>query len=201
MTYDELVQETLVIVKRPDLLDQIGRAVRASTLKAHNSDFFYRDVVEKSVEFSEPARIIKFNPKQIYPRFRKPRYIRIWNYDESDTQNWGHPGLDIKSEVIGNLKDAYGYDKTEIYYMAGDSLNIRCSAELSHILFAFYQYPDTNPDTFESWIADECPAAIYQEAARNVFKSIGFDEQSAEQNNLVAEAYRQLTIYSIAQEE
>lgn len=194
MNFAELVNETLIIVKRPDLNAQIESSVRAATLKAHGKEFFYRDIVETGIEFTSPDNRIRFEPKLLYPRFRKPAYVRMWIYDANDITNFGRPGADLKCEQIGNLKDGYGYDKENIYYMAGDLLQLRSNITISHILFGSYQYPDITSDGFSSWIADEFPEAIYREAARSVFKSIGFDEQATEQANMVKELYQLLTI-------
>lgn len=197
MTFDELVQETLVIVKRPDLLGQIERAVRAAVLKIHSKDFFYRDLVETGIQFTSPAPKIHFEPKLIYPRFRKPKYVRNWHYDETDLISYGHAGIFLDAVAPGNLIDYFGFDKTNVFYMAGNLLQLRSHSDISHILFGFFQYPDTTDAGFSSWIADEQPEAIYREAARAVFKGIGFDEQSAEQNALAAEQYQILTINNI----
>lgn len=179
---------------------QIESAVRAATLKAHNKDFYYRDIVETAIEFSFPKNTIDFEPKLNYPRFRKPAYVRLWNYDATDAIHFGRPGIKLDVVELGNTLDYFGFDKTNVYYMAGNILQLRACVDISHILFGFYAYPTITADGFQSWIADEFPEAIYREAARSVFKTIGFDEQSTEQGNMVKEIYQELTINNIAKE-
>jgi hypothetical protein len=63
--------------------------------------------------------------------------------------------------------------------------------------FGCYVYPDTTLQS-PSWIADEFPFAIVYEAARTLFKTIGFDEQSASMEKLVAEAYAEIKVQGIS---
>ena len=46
MNFSDLVEEVKTITARPDLQSKAESAVSAATLKAHNSGFYYNDLVE-----------------------------------------------------------------------------------------------------------------------------------------------------------
>lgn len=201
MNFSELVQAVISETKRPDLLTQTQSAVRAATLKAHQKEYFYKDIIEDGVAFTIPKYTQSFKPTEVntslFKRYRSPAYVRLWLYDETDAQNLGRPGDYLTLSQIGNLKDNYGYDKTMIYYQAGDRLNLRAPIEISHILFGFYVFPDVTEENFSSWIAVEQPRAIICEATRNIFNSISYMEQANKFEGLTAEEYSILTINNV----
>lgn len=201
MNFSELVQAVIDETKRPDLLTQTQSAVRAATLKAHQKEYFYKDIIEEAVEFTTPDYVQSFKPTDIntgaFPRYKSPAYVRLWLYDPTDAINLGRPGPYLKETQIGNLKDNYGYDKTMIYYPAGDRLNMRAPAQISHILFGFYTFPDVTEDGFNSWIAVEQPNAIVYEACRRLFNAISYREQASTYEGLTAEEYTMLTINNV----
>lgn len=200
MNFQELCDEVVLITKRPDLRDLIESRVRAATLKAHTKDFFYKDVVETGVAFPIPGTVTSFRPADLVQRYRKPRYIREWLYDASDPVDFGRGGKLLRSIDIANVRDSYGYFRSDVYYLAGDVIQIRSSVALSHILFGAYVYPDVTPNGYSSWIAEEMPGVIYHEAARQVLMSIGATTQAEAQAQMVAEAYQVQTFNGIPHE-
>ena len=69
-------------------------------------------------------------------------------------------------------------------------LEIRSSTEDDNMILACYINPDTSENSFNSWIALDHPYAIVYEAARSIFKQIGFDEQATSIRQEVAEQYQ-----------
>lgn len=199
MNFSELVDEVILITGRPDLAALTQSQVRAATLKAHQKDFFYKDIVEVGVQLSAPAHVTSFRPADIVPRYRKPAYLREWLYDGTSA-TFGRGGRKFDVVDTSNAQDAYGFFKQDVYYLAGDLLQIRSSKPLSHALFGAYVLPDITPGGYKSWIAEEFPYAIIHGAARGVFKAIGADSQAAEQDSQTAEWYAILTINSIPDE-
>lgn len=190
MTFDEIVSEVIRITKRPDLLTSIQANVRAATLKAHHSDFYYKDLYEVPVQFTNLFHLQSFLPTEVAPQFRKAKYIRLWVGD-----NYGDVGKFLTPIQIENSIDGYGYIKTDVYYMAGQLLQIRGSCALNKVLFGCYQHPVIAPDTaYKSWIAEEMPYAIVYEAARVTFKSYSFTEQANEMSALVNEQFAELRL-------
>lgn len=195
-TMNDMVSEVMLLTKRPDLIQRTTSMVRAATLTAHNSDFFYRDLSEHGIQFTDKKFNQNWDPKPLYPRFRKIKYIRQWMYDPLDLINAGCAGPILKCIDIGQSLDYYGYEKSNIYYMAGDLIQIRCAIEQDHFLTAAYSYPDTTVETYSSWIANEQPFAIIYTAAKNICASIGFREDAANYGSLAALEFSNLNKYS-----
>ena len=190
MNFAELVSEVLVIVKRPDLQDRVKQSIKAATLKMHQSDFYYKDMHEVPVQFLESKILQNFMPTEIAPNYRKVKYVRIWNGDID-----GAAGNFLTPIQIENSLDAYRYMKTDVYYMAGQLLQIRTACPVYRILFGCYLHPVVSPEgSYKSWIADEYPFAIIYEAARAMFRSIGYQEQANDYAQLAGEVLQEIKL-------
>jgi hypothetical protein len=187
-TLTDLVNDVYLLTNRPDLVNQTKQAVRAATHKAHSVEYFYRDIVETGVSFTSPSFTQSLEFKNIWPRYRALRYIRVT--DAAASQDG--PFLTILSPEA--TVDSYNINKENIAYVAGDVIQIRTARELQCIFGGAYVWPDTTEATYSSWIADDMPWAIVYEAAAAIFKQIGFDEQSAMYRQLVAEQYAALRV-------
>ena len=194
MTYDEILAEVIELSKRPDkTATEIPSAIRAATLKAHNSDFFYRDLVEVAVEFDLARQIQTFAPKQVVPLYRAAKYVRRWDGDINGTLG---PFLDYIN--IENSLDGYGYVKDNVFYLAGDNIQIRAYPAIEKILFGCYRYPTITPvESYDSWVAEEYPYAIVYEAVRKIHQSVGNNEQAAQYGNMIQEEYAALKVSNV----
>lgn len=193
MTFAELQAEVLSITRRPDLIERIQGGIRAATLKIHHSDFFYKDLVEVPVEFSEVTPVQSFVPAEVLPSFRKAKYLRVWCGDVN-----GSPGQFLEHIQIENSLDSYNYIKENVFYMAGTNLQIRSNPPVQRILFGAYVHPVVAPMAqYKSWIADEYPYAIIYEASRTIFRSIGQPEQATEYGNLAYEILAEIKVSSV----
>lgn len=190
MNFTELCNEVQIIVKRPDLADRIQSAVRAATEKLHTLDFWYRDIVEVPVQFGTAFYIQNFDPRTVVPRFRKAKYIRIW---EGGTD--GQATVFLEPIQIEEAIDGYGYLKTNVFYMAGQLLQIRGTQDIYRVLFGAYRYPTVTPaESYSSWIAEEFPWGIIYEASRAIFRSISMAEEAAAYERLTAEIVSELKL-------
>lgn len=193
MNFAEIRTEVINITKRPDLTTQINSAITSATLKAHQHDFYYRDLVEVAVEFSTPDYIQNFLPTDVLQRFRKAKYIRYWQGDATT----GQPGPFFEPIQIENSLDQYDFIRTEVFYMAGQLLQMRSRQPIQRVLFGAYQQPQAIETGYSSFIAADQPYAIIYEAARIIFLSIGLQEQVSAMSSLVSEEYRSLQISNI----
>lgn len=194
MNFTQLYDEVLLIVKRPDLSARIESAIKASTLKMHHSDFFYKDIFETAVIFDDVANLQSFTPSEILPNFRKAKYIRFWH--ESNTG--AMPGAFLRNIQIEDSLDGYNTLKENVFYMAGKQLQIRACPGVKHVLFGAYMHPVVTPVAdYNSWIAEEYPYAIIYDAARTVFQSIGFAEQANNFALLSAEVLGEIKMSSV----
>lgn len=181
-TFAELLTEVYTLTNRPDLVNESKSAVKVATLKAHQLDFFYKDLYETGVQFSTADYVQALEYRTITPRYRALKYIR-------KTDASGVPG-DFLSVITPALSlDRYGYQREDICYGAGEVIQIKSSTELQYVLFGCYRNPDITEDTYSSWIALDHPYAIIFEAASTVFKTIGQDEKSAMFKKLTDEQF------------
>ena len=194
MDFTELTAEVVSITARPDLTTEIEAAVKAATLKAHSSDYYFNDLVEVAVQFDECRFIQTFDPSSIVAAYRQVKYMRIWNGDAAT----GTYGKFLQHIQIAESLDPYGYNREDVFYMAGNFLQIRAKLGVEKILFGAYAHPVVTPEiSYSSWIAEEYPYAIINEAARRIFMHIGYKDQASSMARLAAEEYRTLAVSNV----
>jgi hypothetical protein len=181
MTLVELVSEVYGLTGRPDLDVRTINAVKRATLRAHHLDFFSRDLYEVPLVFDTPAYLQEIEYRTVIPRFRAIKYLR--HYDAVTDSAGKFLNKITPEETLNN----YGETKTDVFYIAGDVIQIRSSILLEYLLSGWYRHPDITDSGFSSWIADEHPSAIVYAAAREIFKSIGKDEEYQRMASDVAE--------------
>jgi hypothetical protein len=192
MNFGELLDEVVLITSRPDLRDnKIKAAVKMATLKAHQSDYYYKDVLEQPLQFSSPNFLQSINYRNLIPRFRAIKYLR--KYDEVGNLE----GKFLTSIDPLEARDSYGYTQLDVYYVAGEVIQIRGSDEITKLLFACYINPDIKEESFNSWIALDHPYAIVADASSTVFKTIGYDEEAAYWQRMVQEQLAEIKLSNI----
>lgn len=190
-----LVADVYSLTNRPDLVGETALAVRNATLKAHNSDFYYKDIVETGIQFDFSLAQQAIEYKTLIPRWRALKYLR--KYIPATTGIGGCAGDFLEVVTPDQLLDNYNINKNNVCYVAGSELQIRASEAQQYYLLGAYIHPDVTPDNYSSWIADEQSAAIVYAAAAIIFKTIGYDEQASAYQSLVAEEYVQLRMSNI----
>lgn len=178
-TLASLTTDVLEITKRPDLNTVFH--VKNALLKAHSSDYYLKDIFETNFQFNVPASIYQLDYKQLIPRFRSMKYLTIVDPVTLQFVREIHP------IPLEKFMDGYGYIREDTYYLAGSNIQIRICDTSTIFGLGCYLYPDITLAS-PSWIADEFPFAVVYEAARTLFKTIGYDEQSASMERLLAEA-------------
>lgn len=174
-----MIDEVYGLTNRPDLVAETVIAVRAATLKAHHSDFYYKDLFETTITFAEAAYTPAFDYTTTIPRWRAANYMR----KVSD----GVAGAMLTLVTPQEILDSYGVSYVDIYYIAGLNVQIKSSTEIGKVIVGCYRHPDTAVATYESWIAREHPYAIIFDAAATIFKTIGYDEQNTAYQRMIAE--------------
>jgi len=181
-TFSELCSDVYILTNRPDLVAETKLAVRAATLKAHQSDFYPKDLFEVGIFWPTPDYLQSLDYRLLIPRWRAFKYLRKYAN--------GAPGNFIKLLTPEQTLDGYSINREDICYVAGEMLEIRSSTADDNMILACYVNPDTSENSFNSWIALDHPYAIVYEAARSIFKQIGFDEQATSIRQEVAEQYQ-----------
>ena len=177
MTFDELVTEVYSLTNRPDLVAETKLAVKAATMKAHQTDFYSKDIYETYVDLGDTASYsFSLDYITLISNFRALSYIRTF------------------LEVISPLEvlDRYGATRLNVAYIAGRVIEMKAATTFSKCILGCYVLPVVTEAGYTSWIAQLYPYAIVFEAARVVFKTIGYDEQSAAYEGLVGEQFNLL---------
>ena len=183
MTFTELLTEVYLLTNRDDLVAQTKAAVKTATLKAHMSDFYSKDIYEKYIDLgTTDSYVHSFDYISSISNFRSIKYMR-----KLDSNNEAGDFIEViePEEVL----DSYGVARTNIAYVAGRVIEIKSSTEFSKMILGCYVLPITTESNFSSWVAELYPYVIIYEAARVLFKTIGFDEESAAYERLVAEQF------------
>ena len=191
MTLAELISEVYTITGRPDRVAETASAIKSATLKAHQSDFFYKDIFETGVAFDSSAYVQQLDYRTLLPLWRAVKYLR--KYDNTAAT----PGNFLNLIVPELVLDRYMVEKTNIYYIAGAYLNIRSETEEQYYLLGCYLNPDITTVGYNSWIALDHPYAIVYDAAATVFKAIGKDEEASAYRGLVGEQLQMLKMSNI----
>lgn len=189
-TLAELKADVLTIVKRPDLANDIELHTKNAILKAHSADYWKGDLLETAFTFAVSSVNYSLDKTSLIARWKKIKYL---NTIDNNTLDIIRPLTPID---VMQFKDQYDYLKDYVFYEAGSNLQIRVGDGWKYFGLGVYIYPDTtlaNP----SWIADQFPFAIVYEAARTMFKTIGYDEQSTSMKELLAEAMAEVRMVGI----
>lgn len=190
MTYQEIYDDVVSITNHPEMASEIATAIKASTLRTHQSDFYSRDIAEQSITLSASGYLQTITISPSFVRFRALKYVRKWDPTGIDplTGATGTPGIFFKKLDPDAVIDGYGYHKNNVYYVAGTNINIRSDTPISAVLAGWYQNPIISPvGQYASWIADLVPHAIIFDACSFIFQMVAQNEQSRKFDALVAE--------------
>jgi hypothetical protein len=192
MNLQELISAVYTETNRPDLVDETLQAILEATLSVHTCEQFPKDIVEATVTFDDPLLHVQTLDTTAIPNYRSVAYIRKFDPGINSVQTTGNilPNQNIyratqfnflKRVDIGDIVDRYGYEKTDVWYQAGNLINIKSTTALAYVTLAWYRYPDLDPTgaNFSSWIANEGPWCIVYKASGQVYAKIGEDKSSA----------------------
>jgi hypothetical protein len=188
MQLSDLVTEVYGLTSRPDKATETVAAVRAATLKAHQRDFYPKDLVEVPLQFDSSAYQQTLQYRTLIPRWRAFKHLRKWDVDSSTPKDF------LTYIGIEESMDEYKRNREDVVYLAGNNLQVRSGTQERYYLLGYYEHPDVTIAGYKSWVALEHPYAIIYEAARVIFKTIGFDEQASTYEKLVAEEYANLRL-------
>jgi hypothetical protein len=180
-TFAELVADVKLLTKRNDLDAETKMAVKKATLKMHQSDYYYKDLLQTGLQFPSANFLQQIDYRTLFPRYRSLSYIR--KYDPvGDVE-----GIFFEEISPQNVLDDYSVNRDNVVYAAGAYLYLRSSEAFTNVLFGCYLNPDITETGYNSWIALDHPYAIIDEAASTLFKTIGYDEQAATYQRLSLE--------------
>jgi hypothetical protein len=181
MTLTDLINEVYTITARPDRVAETLSGIKSATLKAHQCDFFYKDMFEVGIAFTTSDYVQQIDYRSLIPLWRANKYLR--KYDATS----GTPGRFLELIQPEQILDRYTVEKTNIYYTAGSFINVKSDTQEQYYLYGCYVNPDVTSTGYNSWVAKDHPYAIVFDAAATVFKAIGKDDEAAAYRNLVGE--------------
>lgn len=187
MTLTELHAAVYEITNRPDLVSRTLLAIQTATLKAHQEDFYTKDLFETGISFDDSLAHQQLLYKSLLPRWRAAKYFRKFDATALPAPGVAFSGSGaIFEKIVPELVfDSYSTEKQNIWYSAGDVIHLYSSTSFDRILCGCYLNPDVSSGTFTSWIAVDVPQAIYLEAAATIFRMIG---KGAESRDYIAMA-------------
>ena len=92
-TFLELVSDVYTVTGRPDLIAETKLAVKSATLKAHQSDFYFKDIFDTGIQFDSAAYKQQINLRAIMPRYRALKYFRSYLLGSNFTIFTDHAAL------------------------------------------------------------------------------------------------------------
>lgn len=191
MTLSELIQEVYIITGRPDLVNDTASAVRSATLKAHQSDYYYKDIFESGIAFSTAEFIQNLDYRALISNWKALKYLRKFDIVS------GTPGRELDIVVPENVFDDYATQKQDICYGAGAFIQINSSTKEQNYLLGCYVNPIITTAGYNSWVALDHPYYIIFDAAATVFKAIGKDDEATTYRTLMAEQLAMLKTANI----
>lgn len=205
-TFSELRDSVYALTNRPDLVQETIIGLRKSLFKYHQADSWKQDLAIQIIDFSlevpyEPNRwnipLSDFSRHRRGKDLRIPPEINISDYPPNGNALFYPPYNQVPSShtfkflTVDNIFDAYNCEKPCYWFIAGQSLYIKASFEPTKLSYIYYQWPvfasTEAANNITSWIADQYPDAVVEEAAAAVFKAIGKDDEHQIYRALFAE--------------
>lgn len=196
-----LATDVHTITNRPDLVSETIRALRKAINKLHSAETFPRDLTRVRLQMAlySPVQPDQYrwafdlSDADLFPRFRR---LYSLNYPTDlipPTSNVPAPLIDgwaslgperrqVNIVSVDNLFDSYRDERYQYAYIAGMSMQVKLSWAMDYLDVWYYMWPQipSDPeDTIQSWICDQFPDAVVDEACADVFKMIGKDDESA----------------------
>lgn len=166
MDFGQLCSQVGVITNRPDLINETQLAVRRATLYFHGLDTWFRDFNEKRFDFTAQSYTFTVDITKEFSNFRKLKYLKTLDSNTGDVKK------DIKFMGPDNLWDEFGRYKKDVWYVAGTRLNFKTAVQETSFLVGYYSYPNL-ADAYDSWIAEQFPYAIIDEAGGRILQMLG----------------------------
>lgn len=189
MTYAEILAAVNALTGHGDLPAETEQMIQAATLRMHHSDFYDRDLQEDRLILSTDATVHQFDAPATFTRFRAMRYIRTFV-------------AGVAGEFLTRLDpeaiiDGYGIYKENIWYVAGNNINLRSFVSISEVLCGWYVSPIIAVGTYSSWIATTVPHAIIFDACSLLFQMLNKQEVSRKFDNLVLEQLAMVKMHGL----
>lgn len=174
--FGKLYEDVVTLTNRPEMVGETKLAIRNATQYFHMIDFWQRDCIEELKQFSVPNFAFQLDIPTEFARYRKIRYIK--KYDLTSLVPKEGEFHKISEASPDSLFDRYNSIRSNVFYLAGTNLNIRLNTQESGLLISWYTYPEVEPESYQSWIADMLSSVIVNRAVAEIQNSIGMVEEA-----------------------
>jgi hypothetical protein len=192
LTYAEILAAVIALTGREDDPAGTETMIQAATLRMHQSDFYARDISEALINLGSSSFAASFDAPGTFTRYRAVKYLRKYDLVTA-----------TKGKLLDKLEpetlfDAYGVEKTNVWYSAGNNIVFRSSTALQYLYAGWYSSPIISPvANFASWIADTVPHAIIFDACSLIFQTVNQQEQSRKYDGLVQEQLAMVKMHGL----
>lgn len=204
-TLADLAADVYTLTNRPDLVAETKMSLRKAIRKFHGAETWKRDLVTLRLDMTAqtPVDPTQYRWSLDLSMFANLRRFKNVNYPvdkvlpinqiPAPLTDWAvgiRPTKEFEEISPDNLFDRYGYERTNYYFIAGSTLTVRSGWYVDWLDFVYYAWPTIPTDTattLTSWIVNEYPDAIIEDAAGAVFKMIGKDDEFNRFQTLFAE--------------
>lgn len=182
---NSIIAEVVGLTNRPDMIAETTSAVKSATLRAHRSDFYWKDLFESNIVYATADYTQSIDYRSIIPNFRSMKYLRKFDFGtnyQNCQQNNGFQGASYNTngtqcpgkffELITpeQALDSYNLQRRDVYYMAGNLIQVKSSTLTEYALFGCYLNPIVGSEaTYSSWIATDHEYAIVFQAVSQIY--------------------------------
>ncbi|SRR5260221_3489746 len=199
--YQRIIQYLDDDVGRDDLKAAgiYDRRIQRSLLKYHRKEFWARDIVEDIIAYTDTSLSIQEIDLRNLARFRKLAYLRDFD-PNAVNNNTNPPTMGLAGQHFTEISlpfsvDYFGYDKTFVYYRAGEILRLRSDTRMKNSLIGYFIDPLLEPvANVNSWLADLYPDLIAADVKVKIFGDIGKDDEKKDSKDERAES--ELTLFA-----
>lgn len=168
--------QSLVVQRtgRPELVALTRTAIRTATLRAHHTDFFPRDGLRQTLEYTVDGSKVYADISDLYTAIPALRAVKTV-YCVGGTNNALTEQLEYRT--AGDEYDHEGRLRLGIYVIHG-GMRIYPRVQTGKILVVGFAQPVISDAAYSSWIADMYPEEIAAWAAAIVLQRTGAMEQA-----------------------
>lgn len=172
------------LTNRADLVAESKLALRQATLAAHRSDFYPKDRHTLQIAVADALSVWELDIPSSFPNWRSFAAIRPY---DALTGSLSKIVLGRNEELAPDaILDEYREEHLNVWYTAGNNLNLRLESAFTGLLVVYYKNPVLTPEaSYDSWIGTEWPHLITIDAARMVMGMIGYEEAANRLNTLL----------------
>lgn len=176
MSFIDIVTDVVDTLRRPDITEFINRRARQQVKYLHGLDNYPRDLQEKildvvyqpSYRLPLPDRFRRFS--QIIPLDAEGSRIKL---QTDSLERFGFRECDPRY-VVGFHK----IPDTNVWYVAGDLVNILSNCNYNKLLIRYYSFPNTTPDNFTTWIIEDYPELVSYRVLAVCYRMLGNADQA-----------------------